>query len=187
MTLSRSALVIFLLGILAYALTEWRNVDKPINNEINTELTPDFIAESLKSAIYNKTGLLSHEIEADRMEHYAGLKFTNFEQPNYTLYPKNQTSPWHVQAKEATLYNSNRVILKRNVQITATEKNSLIQTIHCKSLEVDLNTNIISSKQDIVIHGKNFTMYGSGLIIDLNTTQMTLTKHVQTIYNDSNS
>jgi lipopolysaccharide export system protein LptC len=30
--------------------------------------------------------------------------------------------------------------------------------------------------------GKDFTMYGSGLIIDLNTKQMTLTQHERTIY-----
>jgi lipopolysaccharide export system protein LptC len=30
-------------------------------------------------------------------------------------------------------------------------------------------------------------MYGSGLIIDLNTKQMTLTEHVRTIYKKNNS
>lgn len=64
----------------------------------------------------------------------------------------------------------------------ATSPDSLIQEINCKYLELDLNTNIISSDQTILIQGKDFTMYGSGLIIDLNTKQMTLTEHVQTIY-----
>ena len=58
----------------------------------------------------------------------------------------------------------------------------MIQEVHGKNLEMDLKTNIISSEQTILILGKGFTMYGSGLIVDLNTTQMTLTEHVQTIY-----
>ena len=185
--LSRWALVIFILSALAYGITEWQNSHRKTIDAIDTELTPDFIAESLKSAIYNESGKLSHEIEADRMEHYSGLKFTRFELPNYTLYPKNSSSPWQVKAKEATLYKNNRVILKNNVLITAMAADSLITEIHCKTLELDLNTNIISSDQDIKVHGKNFIMIGSGLIIDLNTTQMTLTKHVQTIYQKPNS
>ena len=78
-------------------------------------------------------------------------------------------------------------MLKNRVRLTATEPGSLIQEIHCKYLELDLNTNIISSDQTILIQGKDFTMYGSGLIIDLNTKQMTLTEHVQTIYKKATS
>lgn len=185
--LTRWTLVIFILSALIYSLTLWKDGHIKPTNAIDTELTPDFIAEALKSAIYDQEGKLSHEIEADRMEHYSELEFSHFELPIYTLYPKNSLSPWHVKAKEATLYNNNRVTLKNDVSITSTEPDSLVQEIHCKALELDLNTNIISSDQDIIIYGKDFTLYGSGLIIDLNTTQMTITKHAQTIYKKSNS
>jgi lipopolysaccharide export system protein LptC len=74
------------------------------------------------------------------------------------------------------------VKLKNRVRLIATDEESLIQEVHGKNLEMDLKTNIISSEQTILILGKGFTMYGSGLIVDLNTTQMTLTEHVQTIY-----
>ena len=184
--LSRWTLVIFILSAFLYGITEWRNAHKKPSDAIDTELTPDFIAESLKSAIYNQDGKLSHEIEADRMEHYTELEFTHFELPNYTLYPKNAASPWQVKAKEATLYNNNRVILKNTIRITSTEKNSFIKEVHGKTLELDLTTNIISSSQEVIVYGRNFTMYGSGLIIDLNTTEMTLTEHEKTIYKKTN-
>jgi len=76
-------------------------------------------------------------------------------------------------------------MLENRVRLLATAPESLIKEIHCKYLELDLNTNIISSDQTVVIKGKDFTMHGSGLIIDLNTKQMTLTEHVQTIYEKS--
>jgi len=178
--LSRWALGIFAIAAILYGLTQWRNAVQKPTPSIDRALTPDFIAESLKSAIYNKEGTLSHEIEADRMEHYTELEFTHFELPNYTLYPKNSSSPWQVKAKEATLYNNNLVILKNTVRITSTEPEAFIQAVHSKALELDLNTNIISSVQEVIVYGKNFTMYGSGLIINLNTTQMTLTQHEKT-------
>lgn len=209
------ALFILLIGAMAYGIIEWRQSQVEPDKSIDNELTPDFIAEALKSDIYTDSGQLSHAIVADRMEHYAKLAVTHFELPKYTLYPiinseknintevKNdtlsssllaaQTSdkstnyPWNLSAKEATLYKNNRVILNHRVHLSATDKNSLIQEIHCKYLELDLNTNIISSDQTVMIQGKDFTMYGSGLIIDLNTKQMTLTEHVRTIYKKNNS
>jgi len=203
------ALLVLLLGAMAYGIIEWRQSQVQPDENIDSELTPDFIAEALKSNIYTDAGQLSHVIIADRMEHYAKLEITHFELPNYTLYPQNYTAknasvsdeinkelpadilpestlpkavsyPWKLSSKEATLYKNNRVILNHRVHLTSTDESSLIQEIHCKYLELDLNTNIISSDQTVMIQGKDFTTYGSGLIIDLNTKQMTLTEHVRT-------
>lgn len=181
------SLVAFILSVLTYAFFQWQSSNDENAAAIDTQLTPDFIAEVLKSEIYNKKGKLSHVIEAERMEHYTALEFTHFEFPNYTLHPKNDSAPWRVTSNVATLYSNNRVVLKNRVILKATDKNSLVQEVHCKYLELDLNTNIISSDQTVLIQGKNFTMYGSGLIIDLNTTQMTITEHVQTIYKKTDS
>jgi len=181
------ALLVVLLGAMAYGIIEWRSANKISDDSAHSDLTPDFIAEALKSDIFTESGQLSHAIIADRMEHYAELEVTHFEIPNYTLYPKNSESPWQLSAKEATLYKNNRVILNHRVHLKATDENSLIQEIHCKYLELDLNTNIISSEQTVMVQGKDFTMYGSGLIIDLNTKQMTLTEHVRTIYKKTES
>jgi lipopolysaccharide export system protein LptC len=183
----RLSLLVFMLSILVYGLNEWHSAKPQQTVSITEEFTPDFVAESLRSDIYNKDGNLSYEIDAQRMEHYPELAFTIFELPNYTLYPDNNSAPWTVSALEATFYNDNRVTLESKVRLIATDKNSLIQEIHCKYLELDLNSNIVSSDQEIVILGKDFTTTGTGLIIDLNTTQMTLTKHVQTTYKKSNS
>lgn len=176
------ALLVFIISLGLYGTIQWRASTIENDDVIETELTPDFIAEALKTDIYNDIGVLSQKVAAARMEHYADLSFTHFEYPEYTLYPKEDGAPWQVSSNEATLYNNNRVVLKSRVRVKATEPNSLIQEIHCKYLELDLNTNILSSDQTVLIQGKNFTMYGSGLIIDLNTKQMTLTEHVQTIY-----
>ena len=181
------ALLVLLLGAMAYGIVEWRSSQVLPGEDVAQDLVPDFIAEALKSDVYVETGQLSHAIVADRMEHYSKLEVTHFELPNYTLHPKNSESPWQLSAKEATLYKNNRVILNNRVHLKATDEDSLIQEIHCKYLELDLKTNIISSEQTVMVQGKDFTMYGSGLIIDLNTKQMTLTEHVRTIYKKTES
>ncbi|MFT5760295.1 MAG: lipopolysaccharide export system protein LptC [Alteromonadaceae bacterium] len=176
------ALLGLAIALITYNIVEWQKSAQVTIESIDAGLTPEFIAESLKSKTYNKNGDLSHIIDAQRMEHYADIAITHFEFPKLTLYPEGGGVPWQVSAKEATLYANNRVRLENRVQLIASDKNSMIQEIHGKYLELDLNTNIVSSEQTILILGKGFTTYGSGLIVDINTTQMTLTEHVQTIF-----
>jgi len=175
------AFVILLIAAVAY-IVEWDKVDESGITTINNKLVPDFIAESLKSNTFNVKGDLSHIIDAKRMEHYADIQVTHFEFPHLTLYPEDKKNTWEVSSTEGTLFSDNRVKLKNRVKLSSTDPESLIQEIHGKYIELDLNTNIISSEQAIVVLGKGFTMYGSGLIVDINTKQMTLTEHVQTIY-----
>lgn len=176
------ALFVLILSALIYSIIEWRSSSLDKDTLIVDEQRPNFIAEKLHSKIYNDSGKLSHTIKAERMEHYEDLEVSYFELPNYILYPEQEQHPWQVSANEATLYKDNRVELKTEVHIRATEIGSLIKEIHCKSIALDLTTNIISSEQDVVVVGKDFTMYGSGLIIDLHTKQMKLTQHEYTIY-----
>jgi lipopolysaccharide export system protein LptC len=180
--LNSLALFVLLLSALVYGIIEWRTASIEEDTLIVDEQRPDFIAEQLQSKIYTDLGQLSHTIKAERMEHYADLEVSYFESPYYTLYPQKKGQPWKLSAQEATLYKDNRVELKKDVHIKATETDSLIQEIYCKTIALDLKTNIISSEQSVVVVGKDFTMYGSGLIIDLNTKQMTLTQHERTIY-----
>ena len=71
--LNSLALFILLLSVTVYGIIEWRSATDDQESIINNELTPDFIAEILKSKIYTDKGKLSHSIEADRMEHVASL------------------------------------------------------------------------------------------------------------------
>jgi lipopolysaccharide export system protein LptC len=180
--LNSLTLFILLLSTLTYSIIEWRSESIEQDTISADRQRPDFIAEKLQSKIYSDIGLLSHTINADRMEHYTNLDVSFFEAPNYTLYPTNKSMPWQISASEATLYKDNLVSLKHNVIIKATENDSLIKEIICKEIALDLTTNIISSEQAVIVKGKNFTMLGSKLIINLNTKEMTLNQHERTIY-----
>lgn len=177
-----TAIFTFIFSFFIYGIIEWQNEKDTDVASVNNEITPDFVAEKLTSYIYNEKGNLSHVIEADRMEHFSELAITKFELPKYTLYPEDKSPQWYINAKEGILNHQNNVRLNNRVLVTATDENSLIKEVHGKYFELDLSTNIISSDQTIVIQGNDFTMYGSGLIVDLNTTQMTMTEHVQTVY-----
>lgn len=175
-------LLFFLIAGGVYGIIEWRNSSAPQLQAIDKTLTPDFIAENLHSNVYKHQGSLAYVVDAHRMEHYPELSITNFEFPQYTLHPKNDAPTWKISANEGILYNNNRVKLAKHVRLLATDPDSLLQEVQGKYFELDLKTNIISSEQEIKIIGKGFTIDGKGLIVDLNTNQMTLTKHVKSIY-----
>lgn len=180
------SLLFFMFAITCYSIIEWHNSNSSVEENIDQLVSPDFIAESLSSESFDSEGKLSYMINAGRMEHYNklfnGTSVTRFEYPQYTLFPKNNDAPWQISANEGTLYNSNRVKLQNNVLLVSTDETSLIREIHGKYLELDLITNIISSEDKIEVIGTNFVMNGTGLIVDLNTKQVTLTNHEQTIY-----
>lgn len=179
--LSVLSILFFIGSALIYAVLEWQAVDISTEQAQTEEVLPDFIAESLKSKTYSEQGHVRYKIDADRMEHYSNLAITHFEMPTYTIYPENDET-WIISAQEGTLYNNSRVKLVQNVRISSTNENALISEVQGKHLEIDLTNNIISSEQSILIQGKDFTMQGAGLIIDLNSNKMTLAKHVRTTY-----
>ncbi|WP_448549723.1 LPS export ABC transporter periplasmic protein LptC [Thalassotalea fusca] len=182
-----AAFSFFVFAILIYAVVEWHQSKQPTLTDLDNDIAPDFIAETLSSDIYNKEGKLAYNIDAKRMEHFADYEVTHFDQPKYTLYPKGGEAPWKVSAIDGTLYSNNLVKLENRVTLMSTDASSLVREIHGSYLELNLRTNVLSSEQAIMIIGNGFTIYGSGLVVDLNTTQMTLNEHVQTIYKKSNS
>ena len=102
-----TAIFTFIFSFFIYGIIEWRNEKDTDITSVNSEVTPDFVAEKLTSYIYNKEGNLSHVIEADRMEHYSGLSITKFELPKYTLYPEDKSPQWYINAKEGILNHQN--------------------------------------------------------------------------------
>jgi lipopolysaccharide export system protein LptC len=176
------ASLLFLLALISYLFLDWQEQQTKPQADTEMELIPDYVAQRLTSKIYNENGKLSHKVSANRMEHYELLDFTHFEFPIYTLYPERGELPWQISANEAVLYSNNKIVLEDRVLLKATDINSPIREIHCKYLEMDLTANIITSDQAIIIQGSDFTMYGSGLEVDLNSSTMKLKQHVQTVY-----
>lgn len=176
------SLLFFICAVTIYSIFEWYQTGEDESGKNDYSMNPDFVAELLNSKAFAQSGKLSYKIDALKMEHYSELAVTYFEMPKYTLFPKSEGAPWEISAKEATLFGTNRVQLEEDVLLVATDQDSIIKEIHGTYLELDLSTNIISSEQDIELKGADFVMYGAGLIVDLNTKQITLTKHDKTNY-----
>ncbi len=151
--------------------------NKPIDGDI--ELVPNYQAVNLDSKLYNKEGKLSHQVIADRMEHYQALGFTLFENPVYTLF-LDDGEPWQVTANEGTLYDNNRIQLEKNVRIRNLRTQEYVKEITTEFIEIDLHKKLLQSDQIVTISGLNYVVKSVGLSGNLLTQEYELKDHVET-------
>ncbi|WP_394172738.1 LPS export ABC transporter periplasmic protein LptC [Thalassotalea litorea] len=174
--------VIFVVALGVYGYMQWQNANMLDALMASDEEKPEFIANDLQTSKFDQDGNLSHTIYAEQMSHYSGAAETIFKHPSYTLYPNDGTSAWNISANEGKLIANKELILERRVRAVAEQTDNFISEIHSKALQLDLIENTIRTDQTIMIKGRDFTMYGSGLFVDIDTTKMTINEHVQTIY-----
>lgn len=155
--------------------------DDPIDpkNQDDIELVPNYEAVNLNSKLYDKQGRLSHQVAADKMEHYEDLGFAVFENPVYTLY-LDDGQPWQITANEGTLYENNRIQLEKDVRIVNLRSFEYVREITTEYIEIDLQTKTLSSDQQVIINGVNYAITSVGMFGDLTTQQYELRDHVQT-------
>lgn len=143
---------------------------------------PNYQARNMRSTLYNQDGKINHQVFAIKMEHFQLLGFTQFSQPQYTIYVSNQKTPWHVAAKEGTLYENNRIQLETDVEIRSMDETGFVQTIKTQFLEVNLMEKTMMSDQPVEINGRDFVVNSNGFTADLNSQTYELKEHVQTLY-----
>jgi lipopolysaccharide export system protein LptC len=147
----------------------------------DSPLVPNYQAVNLNSRLYDKSGKLSHEVAAQKMEHYQELGFAVFDSPVYTLY-LDDGEPWQISASEGTLYNNNRIQLEKNVKIVNLRTQEFVREITTEYIEINLEDKTLQSDQLVNISGPDYRVTSLGLIGNLTTQQYELKEHVQTIF-----
>lgn len=148
----------------------------------NLSVVPNYQAINLNSMLYDKEGKLSHQVVADKMEHYEDLGFAVFDNPVYTLY-LDDGEPWQVTATEGTLSDNNSIELEKNVKIVNLRSEEYVKQITTEYIKINLQDKTLFSDQLVEISGTDYRVKSIGLNGDLTTQQYELTQHVQTQFN----
>ncbi len=155
---------------------------KPVDNDKDQVVAPDYIAQQLKQTVYNQTGEISHKVSADRMEMYQDLGFTHFTKPVFTVY--SEVGVWQLSAKEATLYDSEKLILEQDVVAKNLSKNAMLDKISAAKVIYTLSDKLLQSSQKVIMTGPSVEIVGQGLNANLETEVVDLINHTKTIYYD---
>jgi len=182
--LSISAL--FILAMLMYIPTWMEEQPETQGNRENDALKPAYKAKNLTTTLYNQDGELNHKVFAESMEHYDQLGFVLFQQPKYTLYTENASSPWVVTADEGTLYNNELIQLENQVNIENQTGDDFVKSISTEYIQINLETKQMTSDQPVEILGTQYVILSNGFNANLRTQEYELLDHVQTTYSPSN-
>ncbi|RUO30599.1 LPS export ABC transporter periplasmic protein LptC [Aliidiomarina sedimenti] len=182
--------VSFILVSIAIALLFlfWRPFSEPeetLPQLDPAELQPDFVAEGLFTRIFNPDGELQHRIESTRMAHFSVIGLTELSNPVYiTTIQRDDgvTELWQLRADRGNYYDDERLILEDNVRITNEDETSFIRAIETEYLTINTSTQVISTDHPVRIYGPQFEVQGQGMRTNLESQQLELTEHVQTVY-----
>jgi len=153
------------------------------SQEALSDLIPEYTATFLHQELFNDEGNLEQEVFSHKMEHYADLALTHFKQPEFIIYQDNKPF-WRISAKIGNMQDG-LLLLENTVNMIQVSDNDLVNSITTEYLEINLNTNIVSTDNDIKIQGKNVTVEGKGLTADLERGTLSLVNHVKTIIKGS--
>ena len=182
--LSISAL--FILALLMYIPTWMEEQPETQGSSENDALKPAYKAKNLTTTLYNQDGELNHKVFAESMEHYDQLGFVLFQQPKYTLYTENASSPWVVTAQEGTLYNNELIQLENSVVIENQTSDDFVKRLSTEYIQINLETKQMTSDQPVEILGTQYRILSNGFNANLRTQEYELLDHVQTTYSPSN-
>ncbi|MBB1269965.1 LPS export ABC transporter periplasmic protein LptC [Shewanella sp. SR44-3] len=144
---------------------------------------PAFTADELRSAEFDKQGLLVSKVMARHMEHYESTQVTHFTEPVYLIYPESGKAQWQLQASQGKLNKqTGKMLLENNVIIDAINIEEPVQSISTQSLAFDMNTMIMTSDDMLYVKGKDFIIQGLGLYADLEAEELTLLSQVEGTY-----
>ncbi|MFC3121315.1 LPS export ABC transporter periplasmic protein LptC [Agaribacter flavus] len=153
----------------------------PSQTDSELSMTPTYEAINLDSKLYDDEGLLSHQVSADKMEHYQQLGFMVFDNPVYTVFLESG-EPWRITAEEGTLYGSSRIQLEHNVKIINLNTTEFVKQIQTEYIEINLDQKTLFSDQEVEIFGDNYSVKSIGIQGNLATQQYELKQHVQSQY-----
>ncbi|WP_394130295.1 LPS export ABC transporter periplasmic protein LptC [Shewanella maritima] len=153
------------------------------DSKVKTVERPDFIANDLKTTMFNEQGYIESKVTATHMEHFESTNLTHFTDPVYLIFPENGEAQWRLSATKGQLDKENsEVTLFDDVLIDAIDIDEPLQSLRTKDMTLNLTTMIGTSQERVNIKGKGFIIDGLGLHADLNTQELTLLSQVEGIY-----
>lgn len=172
-------LIIIVIGIYYYYKDD---EDVSVHSRFTLPNQPIYESDSMVTNIYNLGGNITYKITSKSVKHFDDSNDTKFEQPRVTVYDSSNFDAWHIQAEQATLDANKLLYLYRDVQLDNLTKNAQLQKITTDNAVVDLTTQMVRSKDPVVIKGMGLYSTGVGLVGNLKAKKAAILDDVKTYY-----
>lgn len=141
-----------------------------IQNQIQVETQihdTDYFMESVVIHQFDINGRQTNTLAADRMEHSLKKDLSILDKPLIT-FGRSQSGDWQLSSNQGKLLNNNSIIkLDKNVRIEEHVENRQVQTkITTNNMTINLDTNIASTDQAVLIESPYYQTKSTGLEIE---------------------
>ena len=155
-----------------------------IQNQVQVETQihdTDYFMEGVVIHQFDLTGRQINTLAADRMEHSLKQDISILEKPLIT-FGRSHSGEWQLSSNQGKLLNNNSIIkLDKNVKIEEyIEKNQIQTKITTNDLTINLDTNIASTDQAVLIESPFYQTKSIGLEIEFDQEVIYLKSYVST-------
>ncbi len=135
----------------------------------------------ITTSVYDKSGNLQYEAQADKVENYEETGKVELANPLLNLFGGiTSLKEWQITALDAEIDKNKMLHLVGSVKIDSLNPESKLQHIETEELLVDLNTQDISTDKEIIALGVGFNTKGQGLEGNLKSQVAKLKTNVKT-------
>lgn len=180
----KNLICLLLLIIVIGAYYNYQKGDEPASKSTQNALDkPIYQSDNMLTNIYDLSGELIYQIESIHVRHFDNSGNTEFDLPNFTFYDQQHLATWHIKAKKATLTNDKHLYLYQDVQLDNLAQDAQLKQVKTDNAVIDLTSQLVTSKDPVIINGVGFYSTGIGLASDLHTKTANILENVKTYYN----
>lgn len=183
--MNKKNLICFLLLIVVIGVYyNYQKGDEVVNQStLNISDKPIYQSDKMLTDIYDLSGDLIYKIESSNVRHFDDSDNTEFDLPNFTFYEQNHSATWHIKAKKATLTKDKLLYLYDDVQLDNLTQEAQLKQVKTDNAVIDLTSQLVKSKDPVIINGVGFYSTGIGLAGDLHAKTANILENVKTYYN----
>ena len=140
----------------------------------------DYFMQNVTVYQYNVDGSIASTLRANKMQHYLDKKLSVLSMPSIT-YNKNQRGSWILHSAKGEIQNDAILTLSDLVTIEEfTLVNQSQSKISTRDLTIDLQKNIASTSEKVLVVSPFFKTESDGFEFDLSNEIIRLTSNVRT-------
>lgn len=201
----RSIIIAVCLMIAAAFLYRISNLQGQMSTEEIQARFPTFEATGFEGRVFDKDGLIKYNIASEQVLYYQERGLIEMQKPvgqyfdhnapikeGDTIHGQSQAPDnahasvpfhhWEIEAEQGYMIHNQEAVLKGNVKIIPSSQEVKIQQILTPYMFYDLVANTISSKEEIIIKGEQFTDQGRDYLLDLNAKTFVIKDKPHAVY-----
>lgn len=179
-------IIISILLAISIILSGWSFLKSNHSDNVvvtDTENRPDAFMENVSALVTNRDGKATLKIESPKMIHYHNNDMTYIEKPHIIIY-RQTSEPWHINSDFAKATKGiDQILFWDNVVIRhEPDEGNPETTIKTATLTVFPHDQIAKTEDKITLLQPNTSVYGIGLLANMNNGSIKLLKEARGDY-----